>query len=162
MGPKLYISVASRRDVEIALDFVALETPIDPAALSHRSSPPHPRRPLELLLLDPAHFAQHMPNMRILLFLPHVLRIGQLMRSFHGGPVTPIGRILVQQVAGEDAIAAGVLHVDVEIMAEHGDNNVQVDLELVRHAFLDREEMGFMALVPAEELAEGEEEGEED
>ncbi|KAL9590027.1 MAG: hypothetical protein Q9203_001185, partial [Teloschistes exilis] len=104
----------------------------------------------------------HMPNMRILLFLPHVFRIRQLMRPLHGGPVVPIGRILVQQIAGEDAVAAGILNVDVQIVAEHGDDDVEVDLELVRDAFLDGEEVGFMAPVPAKEFAEGEEKRDED
>lgn len=162
MGPKLYISMPSGCNVEITLHLIALETPVDPAAFPHRGPPPHPRRPLKLLLLDPTHFAQHMPDMRILLFLPHIFRVRQLMRSLHGGPVVPIGGILVQQIAGEDTVAAGVLDVDVQIVAEHGDDDVEVDLELMRDALFDGEEVAFMAAVPAEELADGEEERDED
>ncbi|KAL8942860.1 MAG: hypothetical protein Q9216_001403 [Gyalolechia sp. 2 TL-2023] len=46
-------------------------------------------------------------------------------------------------------------------MAVHGDYDIQIDLQLMGDALFDREELGFMASVPAEELGYGEEEGDE-
>ncbi|KAL8685207.1 MAG: hypothetical protein Q9218_007904, partial [Villophora microphyllina] len=125
-------------------------------------APSYPRRPLKLLLFVPAHLPQHVPHMCILLFLPHVLGIRQLMSSLHSSPITPIGWILRQEIASEDAIAAGVLDVDVEVMAEHGDNDIEVDLQLMGDTLLNGEEVGFMAAIPAEKFTKGEEEGDED
>lgn len=49
----------------------------------------------------------------------------------------------------------------MQIAAVHGNDDVEIDLHLVRDALFDGEEVGFMAAVPAEEFAEGEEEGDE-
>lgn len=71
-------------------------------------------------------------------------------------PMAPAGRILAQHVTRQDSIAGGILHVDVEVGAEHGNDYVQVDLQVVRHAFFDREQLRFMATVPSAEFGEGE------
>ena len=43
----------------------------------------------------------------------------------------------------------------MEVGTEHGNDNVEVYLEFVGDAFFDREEVGFMAGVPAAEFSEG-------
>ena len=88
--------------------------------------------------------------------------VRQAMGTARIGPLAPVGGIFGQQIAGEDAVARGILDVDVEVVAEHGDDDVEVDLELVGDSLLDRKEVGFMAAVPAQEFADGEEEGEGD
>ena len=47
----------------------------------------------------------------------------------------------------------------MEVPALHGEDYVEVYLEVVGDAFFDGEEVGFMAGVPAAELGEGEEDG---
>ena len=47
----------------------------------------------------------------------------------------------------------------MEVGTEHRDNNVEVYLEGVGDAFLDGEEVGFMAGVPAAEFGKGEDGG---
>lgn len=92
--------------------------------------------------------------MGILLLLPDRLPTLQFMAA---GPTHPRRRVAAQHVAREDAVARGILDVDVEVGAEHGDDDVEVDLEFVGDAFFDGEEVGFVAGVPAAELGEGEE-----
>ena len=43
----------------------------------------------------------------------------------------------------------------MEVGTEHGDDNVEVYLEVVGDAFFDGEEVGFAAGVPAAEFGEG-------
>lgn len=84
------------------------------------------------------------------------------MRPARIDPMGPIGGIFRQQIAGEDAVARGILDVDVKVVAEHGDDDVEINLHLVGDSLFDGEEMGFMAAVPAEEFADGEEDGDGD
>lgn len=76
--------------------------------------------------------------------------------------MVPARRISREHVPSEDAITAGVLDVDVEVGAFHGKDDVEVYLEFVRDAFFDAEEVCFVAMVPAEELGEGEDSGDYD
>lgn len=43
-------------------------------------------------------------------------------------PELPAGALALEQVAGEDAVARGILDVDVEGVAGHADNEVKVQL----------------------------------
>ncbi len=43
----------------------------------------------------------------------------------------------------------------MQVGTEHGDDNVEVYLEIVGDAFFDGEEVGFVAGVPAAEFGEG-------
>ena len=47
----------------------------------------------------------------------------------------------------------------MDIGAFHGNNRVQIDLQIVRDTLLDREGVVLMALPPAREFREDEEEG---
>lgn len=104
-----------------------------------------------------------MPHMGIFLLLLDMALIRQAMGgTARIGPLAPVGGIFGQQIAGEDAVARGILDVDVEVVAEHGDDDVKVDLELVGDSLFDGKEVGLMAAVPAQEFADGEEEGKGD
>ena len=46
-------------------------------------------------------------------------------------PLRPARGVFAQQVAGEGAVTGGVLHVDVQVGAAHGDDDVEVDLHVV-------------------------------
>ncbi len=84
------------------------------------------------------------------------------MHPLRINPVIPARRVAREHVPGKDAVAAGVLDVDVQVGAFHGEDDVEVDLEFVGNAFFDAEEVGFVAMVPAEELGEGEDGGDDD
>jgi len=164
MLPKLHIPMAPRRDMKIPLHLIPLQTPINPTTI--RLDPPsHPRR---LLKLPPPlpHLPQHMSHMRILLLqiLPPslILPIPAPLHFLRVHPHRPGRGVLAQHVPSEDAIARGVLHVDVQVGALHVHDGVEVDLQGVRDAFFDAELLRLAAGVPAAELGEGEEGGEED
>ncbi len=95
-----------------------------------------------------------------LLLLGH----GQMVQQMHSlgvHPLIPTGGVFPQQIARQDAVAARVLHVDVQVGATHRDHDVEVDLQRVRHPFFDGEEVRLMPAVPATELGHGEDGGRE-
>ena len=153
-----HVTVPSRGNVEVALDFIPLQTPINPAVVQRLAPPTPPRCLLELPLpRHPPNFPKHMRHMRILLLLPVHLPAVERVHTLGINPVAPARRIARQHVPGENAVTAGVLDIDVQVAAFHGEHDVEVDLELVGDTLFDAEEVGFMAVVPAEELGEGEE-----
>ena len=154
MLPKLHITMPPRRNMKVPLHLIPLQAPINPTTRP-RHTPPQPRRLLEPPLLPP--MPQHMPDMRILLLLLGPILTSPLQRIHPLGPLPPVRGVLGQHVAGEDAVARGVLHVDVQVGAEHRDDDVEVNLQVVGDAFLDAEEVLFVAGVPSAELGEGEE-----
>lgn len=126
--------MSSCRDVEISLHLVPLQAPKNPTAIRHLP-PLHLGRLLELPLLT-LHLSEHMSDVRVLLLLLHHLSTFQLVTA---RPPRPSGRIPCQHVAREYSIAGGILHVYVEVGAEHGNDYVEVYLEFVGDAFLDGE-----------------------
>lgn len=94
--------------------------------------------------------------MCILLLLLQSLPTLQLMHpTLHINPQLPRRRVPLQHIAREDSVAAGILDVDVEVATLHGDDNVEVYLEVVGDAFFDGEEVSFMAGVPSAEFGKG-------
>ena len=111
----LYVPVPARRDVEVPLHFVPLQTAKHPTRIRDMASGNTWR--LRKLLGSAPDLSQHMSDMGILQLellplrpiLVHQLRLEALRVR----PVAPAGRVAAQRVAGEDAVARGVLHVDV-------------------------------------------------
>ena len=149
------------RNMEIPLHLVPLQTAINPTRPSRLASLQLWRLPK--LPFHTPHLSQHMPHMRVLfLLLDHLPTVKLMHAPIHINPMAPIRRVPVQEVASKDAIPAGVLDVDVQIGAEHGDDDVEVYLQVVGDAFFDAEEVGFVAGVPATEFGEGEHGGDYD
>lgn len=160
LHPKLHVPVASGGDVEVALDLVALEGAVDATAVDlHLALQPGRAREFAPFVL--AHVAQDVADVGILLLglLPgavagvqavvDVLLLFAQTHPFHGvGPDLKVGVFFRQQVAGHDAVHGRVLDVDVQVAARHGNNDVQVQLELMAHPTLDAEVMGFGAGPP--------------
>ena len=94
--------------------------------------------------------------MRILFLLLRQILPLPLQRIHPLNPLSPVRGVLGQHVAREDAVARGVLHVDVQVRTEHRDYDVEVYLQFVGDAFFDAEEVRFVPGVPAPELGEGE------
>ena len=163
MLPKFHIPMPARCDVEIALHLVPLQAPIHAARIPLRS----PSHPGSLLIVPPRlpHLPQHVRHMRVLLLhvlsTPLVPQIVAVVHFLRVHPRGPTGGVFLEQIAGKNTVAAGVLDVDVEVLAPHGDNGVEVYLEGLRDAFFDAELLGFRTGKPAAKLAEGEEEAEE-
>lgn len=164
---KLHIPVSSGRDVKVALDLVQLHAPIDPTCIP-LGALSQPRRLLELLAADStarstSHRAQHIPDMvRLVMMRGGGSSGGSVRRAVKGMhalavlPLGPAGVVLLQHLARQDEVAGGVLHVDVQVVAVHGDDHVEVDLQRVPDALLDAELVRLVAAVPAPELGEGE------
>lgn len=156
------IPVAPCRDMEVPLDLVPLQTAID-STRAPQIPLSQPGRFAELLLLAD-HLSEHVAHMSVLLQLGFHLswRLQRVQIPLGIHPLQPTGGVPEQQVAGENAVAAGVLDVDVQIGAGHGDHDIEVDLKLVRHAFFHAEQVRFMPAIPATELGERKEEREEE
>ncbi len=103
-----------------------------------------------------------MRHMRILLLLLDHLPTIQRMHPLRIHPMAPARRIACKHVPRENAVAAGVLDVDVKVATFHREDDVEVYLKFVGDAFLDAKEVGFMAMVPTKELGEGEDSGDYD
>lgn len=165
MLPKLHVPVAPRRDVKIPLHLIPLQAPINPTRLP---LPPYPWRLRKLP--SPLPLRQHVVHVLFLLNLARPAAAAtaaaavQPMHALGVDPLLPVRGVAPQQVAGEDAVARGVLHVDVQVRTAHGDDDVEVDLQVVRDALLDAEVVRLVALPPAVQLREGEEQadGEEE
>ena len=155
----LHIAMPPRRDMKVPLHLIPLQTPVNPTTRPRHASP-QPRRFLKSSLLPP--MSQHMPHMRILLLFLRQVDTLSLQRIRPLNPLFPIRSVPGQHLAGEYAIAGGILYIDVQVGTEHRDYDVEVDLQLVGDAFLDAEEMGFVTGIPAAELSEGQHRADED
>lgn len=136
MRRHLLIPMSPRRNMEIPLHLIPLQAAIYPTRI--RSFPPPQRRALSKLAPRiPPHLPKDMMHMRILLLTtqPSLILMAQrliLMPAAVGlviallHPQTPARVLAFEQVAGENAVARGVLDVDAERVAGHVDDDVEV------------------------------------
>lgn len=174
--PHLLVAMPSRCDMEIPLHLISLHTPIHPTSIlilspsqlrSARPLPPRPRLPQILvhILLIPI-LLELLPDergTRKSLFMPP---LPGLPIHYHAPmpPLREISGVRVQALARDDAVPGGVLDVYAQVGALHGDDDVEVQLQIVGDALFDAEGVGRVALHPAPELGDGEPgaEGEEE
>lgn len=151
---KFLISVPPRGDVEVSLNFVSIQTAKDPTRIRRASDP---RRLAELPLFRLAQLLMYIPQLfpaRV-----HAVILAQLMHALlhlPARPLRPVGRIVAKQVTRECAVAGGVLHVDAQVVAVHGDYYVEVYLHVVRYALLDGEGLCGRTGVPSRYFGPGE------
>lgn len=149
MFAEFTVPVASRGDVEVALDFVAVQTAEDAARVAH---PPQARRLGELLpLLGCAQLVVHIPHV-----LPPgdgVRALTQSMRAL--AVLREVGGILPEQVSRQCPVACRILHVDVEVRALHCDDDIDVYLHVVGDALLYGEGLRGLAGPPSRYLGPG-------
>ena len=150
----------SRSNVEVALHLVSFQTPEYPAILSWAGSSRGFAK-LPLLHPEPAGLPQDVRGVRVALqlLLMSDSRPVQVVDSSSAHPVAPGRGFLAQQIARQDPVARCILNVDVQVGTGHGDHNVEVDLEVVRHAFFNGEKLGFIAAVPAADFGKGKKSG---
>lgn len=76
-------------------------------------------------------------------------------------PLAPQGGVFLEGLPGKDAIARCVLDVDVNVLAPHGNDHVDVDLQVMADAFFHAVAMRRCADPPALELGCREKEGDD-
>jgi len=142
----LEVAMPARRDVEVALDFVPLETPVYPACIDFLASLQFRSAGEFAFGAGFAHVREGMLDMCVFflcLFAAEVVGAGcegvEVLALGVGSVVTLVaacalvpGEIVCvfagEEVAGQDAVHGRVLHVDVNVAAFHGDYNIEVEL----------------------------------
>ncbi len=171
MLAELGVAVAAGGDVEVALDLVEVEAAEDAAAVGDAADARGlvPLGPLaaggddvmDVLL------AEALVVLLLLALLvvvvegagagagdgAAVLVDAELVDAALVDPLLPGGGVLLEAGGGEDAVAGGVLHVDVQVLALHAHDHVQVQLHAVPDALLDRERVRLLAPPPPRQLA---------
>jgi hypothetical protein len=113
----LHVTVSASCYVKIPLHLIPLQTPKNPTTI-RRNPSPKPRRPLKLPS-PPPHLPKHMPHMSILLFQilspPPLPLIPRPLHPLRINPRPPRRGIFAQHFPGENAVAAGVLDVYVQV-----------------------------------------------
>ena len=170
MLPKLHIPVPPRRNMKVPLHLIQLQAAINPAAI--RLLSPQPRRlPPPRLALPQRHNIMNMLLPETLIMLPAniplarnhppVLIPPQLMYPLAIHPLPPVRRLPLQLLGGQDAVARGVLDVDVQVDAAHAQDDVEVEVEDARDALFDGERVLLGAAPPVAQLGPEEEQGDE-
>lgn len=150
---KLHIPVSTRSDVKVALHLVAIQTSKYPTAVCGASNP---RCFCELLLLLLRQMIMHVQIIHLGKTLPNALiQLVHASLSILARPLCPTCSILAQQVASECAITSCILHVDVQVGAAHSNDDVEVDLHVMRDALLDGEGLCRCACEPARGFSPG-------
>jgi hypothetical protein len=148
---KLLVAVATSGDVKVALDLVENKAAKDTAGvvvttLWHLWSPckilPHVSSSdivmdVVFLVVDASSFSG---------------TAAQLVGALDAVPVRPEGGVACQGLTGHDTVSRSILNVDVQVDALHGDNNVEVDLHVVRDALFHAERVMCLAHVPPAHL----------
>lgn len=166
----LAVPVSTSSNVEITLHFVEVETAVDTATV---------RRALDLWCLSPLGPLLRSPHNIVNMLLPETLILipkvlpsstsadlavlipPELMHPLLVHPLVPASALPSQLVGRENTIARGVLDVDVQISALHTDDDVEVDLHLVRDSLLDGEVVCFVAAPPAGDFGPEEDDGDD-
>lgn len=81
-----------------------------------------------------------------------LLVLAQLVHALGIHPLAPGGGLARQLAGRQDAIARGVLDVDVQVAALHLDDDVEVDLHVVADALFDGKGVRLGAAPPAANL----------
>lgn len=168
--PHLTVAVTPGRNVEIALDLVQIQTAIDPAAVRSAANP-WSLCPLGPLLAQRNNVVDVLLSEALLLVAqilvararvdPSLAVLAELVNPLCVDPLVEVGLVAVQPVRGHDAVARGVLHVDVNVVTLHAHHNVQVDLQLLRDALFHGKVVCLGAAPPAGNFAPDEEDRDE-
>ena len=67
-------------------------------------------------------------------------------------PLGPEGSVAGEGLTGHDAVARGILDVDVQVTALHGNDDIEVELQVMRDTLFDAKGVVCLANVPAAHL----------
>ena len=161
------VPVASSSNVEIALHLVQVQASIDAAAVSLATQTRRlaPFRPLlaqsnnivDVLLAEPLIVPKMLPSLArddtaLAVF-------AELVDSLCVNPLGPSRRVALQLRRREDSVASGILDVDVEVAAQHVDDNVEIGLHRSRDALFDGKVVSLGAAPPSSDFAKCEDDG---
>jgi hypothetical protein len=163
----LVVSVAPSGNVKVSLHLVQIQTAVDAAAIATAAAP-YPGRlaPLGPLLAERDNVVDVLLAETLVLVAGarDDLAVGvtaELVHALGVHPLRPVGRVLLQAVGGQNAVARGILHVDAQVLALHAQHDVEVDLQLVADALLDSKRVVLGALPPVAHFSPEEEEGDD-
>lgn len=166
MLAKLHVTMTSSGNVKVALHLVEVQRAIDAAAVGVAADAGR-LAPLGTLLSEGDNvvdvlFAEALFVVDGLVALAGVdaalAVMAELVDALGVDPLRPLGGIAVQLGGGEDAVARGILDVDVQVGALHVDDNVEVDLHGAGDALFDGKVVRLGAAPPAADLAAHEDE----
>lgn len=138
MRRELAIPMPPGSYVKVSLDFIALQTAVNPTRILH-ITPAQPRTLGELLPRIRPDMVQYMASVSVLLLLREpvcmfvaeglvlVRSVGRLVIPLLH-PQYPARVLLLQQVSGENVVTGCVLDVDAQGVAGHVDYDVEVEL----------------------------------
>ena len=158
MFPKLHVTVTSGRDVEIALDLVQVQTAPDTATVRGGTPEAGGLTPAGLLLAEGDNVVYVLLAEAFLVVPPRsrdglpVAVHAELVDAFAIDPLVPSGGVLLEAGGGENAVAGGVLDVDVQVLALHLEDNVEVDLQAVADTLFHGEGVVLGAAPPPAQL----------
>lgn len=169
---EFHVAMAASGDVEITLHPVQIQVPKHTTAVGGGPLKLWRFGKLGLLAADPHNVVYVLlAEAFVVAVHGHVALAGddaalvvpvQPVHALVVNPVLPGGGLALEAVGGEDAVACGVLDVDVEVGALHAQDNVHVDLQVVADALLDGEGVLLGAAPPARQLGPDEDDGDED
>lgn len=164
-----HVAVASGRDVKVSLHLVQVQASKHAAAvrlsLGPRSlCPPGPplgeSNNIMNMLFAKALVVFRVPaNTRVQLA---ILVLAELVHALFINPLAPGGGLASQLVRSKNAISRGILDVDVQIVAVHLDDDVEIDLHVVPDAPFNSKRMGLDPAPPAAQLSPHENAGDEE
>lgn len=164
-----HVAVAPGRDVEISLHLVQVQASKHAAAvrLSPGSRSPCPLGPplgesdnvMNMLFAKTLVVSRVPANARVELA---ILVLAELVHALFINPLAPGGGLASQLVRSKDAIPRGILDVDVQIVAVHLDDDVEINLHVMPDAPLNGKRMRLDSAPPAAKLSPYEYAGDEE
>lgn len=137
MRREITVPMAPGSDMEVALHLVAFQATVDTTRVDQIATA-QPRALGELLARVATHLVQDVVNVRVLLLLGETVGIlmaeslilaGTVVALIH--PQLPASLFLLEELAGENPVPGRVLDIDMQGIAGHLDDDVQVQLEVM-------------------------------
>lgn len=168
----LLIAMSPCSQMKVSLDLINVQAAINTTAVAKTASP-EPRRlaPLGILAhpaLSPCcrrrNNIMHMLLAKALVIMIALARddatlgiLAQTMHALDCHPLTPVRRVQPQLLRREDPVASGILDIDVNVGTAHGNDEIQIDLQIVPNALFNTERVYLGTAPPPRKLREREE-----
>lgn len=151
--------MSSGSNLEISMHFIPLETPIDPARINY-APPPQPGGLGKLPTGVPPYLPHDMVRVHILLLRSKPRIILLVERLVFSRPATrmlivallrphlPASGFTRERLASKDSIPSCILDIHAYIITGHFNDDVKIQLQLMRDALLDTKMVLFRAVEP--------------
>lgn len=157
------------RNMKVSLDLIQLQASKNPTTIRRRTPKSGRLRPLRSLASQ-SNDIMHMflPETFVMTLEIPLARVHpslgiptQLVNPLVVNPVLPHRRIAMELGSSQDPVAGSVLHVDVDVLALHLDDDVEVDIQRMGDALFDGEGVRFGAAPPPGGFGPEEDQGDE-